>query len=236
MVPITKLRRSSFALAFLLSGIAYGQSQVNMPKLSNVGIIPVQWQGGDLGHMGLNAFRVHIDKAFPEIVRASHRFRVLNDKLVDATWATGEGRAELVADYELHGFMNLIGNVDGDVVRLQMRLLGPDMQIYLLEEEALGISRIKASTEKLSKRSFEIWLLDSLIACLSMSVCWRCRAGISLCLVVKIKACVSVTKSQFCDHLSLKCTLLTVLGQIFQREKWALRGLSILMRLLQLQS
>lgn len=161
MVQITRWKRFSLFLLWLWGSTAHAQGSGNFPKVSNVGIIPVRWQGANVDGSGLHAFRKHVDEVLPQIVRASYRFRVLNDELVKEFWSTSEGRAELVQDYELHAFINLLAIADGDTVRLQLRLLSPSMQIYLLEEEALGLTWVNAATasiinEKLSDLVFRM--------------------------------------------------------------------------------
>ena len=103
-----------------------------LPMIQNVGVIPVQWEG-DPGSP-----KDTIDRGFAAIVRASRKFRVINDDLVSSLWQDADGRAELRSQYELHGLLGLTMTTRGDVISMTMRLTDSSLKSELLETDTVS--------------------------------------------------------------------------------------------------
>lgn len=151
--PIIKLRRSRAAVfCAALVGFGWGlpAAAANLPKVPvvhHVGILPVQMEtGGD--SYDLQQIQDKLDQAFPKVARDAMRFRILNDDLVRGLWSTAAGRSELRGQFELQGYLSLTMVPRADTVTIACRLLGPDLQNYLLETELYQASwLLSAPTE-----------------------------------------------------------------------------------------
>lgn len=125
---------------------AQAPRRLRLPVLHNLGVIPVQWVGGD-GWQDDAALVEKVETYFPEVVRASRRFRVISDELVSGLWSSPAGREELRTEYELQGYMNLSVQRSGDVVMLAASLLGPKLDLYLTETETVPRLSMTVSDE-----------------------------------------------------------------------------------------
>ena len=117
-----------------------------LPTLYYAGVVPVQWSKNgpwkDLGDV-----RKAIDVGFPEAVRGSRRFVVLNDDLVRSLWATSNGRKELEADYEISAYISLDMSSKGDLAVMTVRLLSPKLETRLQESDVVSRATLVSATK-----------------------------------------------------------------------------------------
>src|SRR4051794_36950176 len=85
---------------------AQAQTSSDFPRLIYSGVIPVQYEGAFDDLLSIK-IKETSNRLFPNAVRASRRFRVINDEVVADLWAKPEGRAELVKQFELDNFLSL---------------------------------------------------------------------------------------------------------------------------------
>lgn len=125
-----------FILLVGFAPMVYGQSSTEFPKLTYAGVIPVQYEGAfdDLLSVKVKEATAHL---FPDAVRASRRFRVINDEVVADLWSKPQGRVELVKQYELDAFLALTLAKRGDSILFVARLLSPELKSYLIETDTI---------------------------------------------------------------------------------------------------
>ena len=148
MANAVKIRDRALAAAFslVLAGPAVAATTgPRLPVIQHVGVIPVQWEGGEQDSYGLETARTAIDPAFAAAVHASHRFHVLSDDLVSGLWKDKTGRDELTQNFELQSFASLAVTPRGDTVLFTARLLDPNLKTELLETETVPRSWLVAS-------------------------------------------------------------------------------------------
>jgi hypothetical protein len=132
-----------FSLWFLAGGaLAVTAPLPKLPVIQQVGVIPVQWEGESL-----TAGKAAIDASFSQVVRDSHRFRVLNDDLIAQTWATVDGRQELKDQFELQGFVSLTVTPRSDTVQLTCRLMDSNLKTNLLETDVVTVDWLANASE-----------------------------------------------------------------------------------------
>lgn len=125
--------------------------EATVPLLRNVGIIPAQWNDAPTD-LDWKQPLVRVEGQFVRTVRESKRFQRVNDEVVKDLWSTKQGRQELQSNYELHGFISLVGSVIGDSVQLSARILGPNLETYLVESSTVSQSAVlTASDSELQK-------------------------------------------------------------------------------------
>jgi len=133
---LTGVARLLLAIVCGLGGATLAQGAATpwpkLPMTQNVGVIPVQWEG-DPGSP-----KEVIDRGFAAIVRASHKFRVINDDLVASLWQDADGRAELRSQYELQGLLGLTMTTRGDVISMTLRLTDSSLKSELLETDTVS--------------------------------------------------------------------------------------------------
>ena len=134
-----------FSLMFL-STSAYSQKNKGpkLPIFHQVGILPMQWTGPNTS--GLEHVKDELDNIFPEVVRSSKRFRVVNDDLVASLWESPQGREELKSQFELAALIGLTTIARSDSVKFVARVLGPELQTYLLETETMSRNWVMQAT------------------------------------------------------------------------------------------
>ena len=131
--------KKSKGLAALVLGILFAipAHAANLPKIPvihQVGILPVQLEAEGESY-DLKQIQGKLDRIFPKVGRDAKRFRVLNDDLIRGLWNTPAGRDELRGQFELHAYLALSIVPRDDTVTIGCRLLGPDLQNYMLETE-----------------------------------------------------------------------------------------------------
>ncbi len=123
-----------------------------IPVIKYVGIIPTQFSG-DRAMSG--AKEDSLKGIFSDVVRESKRFQVLNDEVVGDLWANPQGRDELRREYELHGLFSLQIKNATDTVAMTVRLLGPNLDNYLVEAETISRSWLEGSKQEDIKERLE---------------------------------------------------------------------------------
>ena len=130
----------------LSSGIIFYTSQsfavaekAKLPPMHHLGVVPAQWPAKPATAADLVQSQKYVDTAFSLAIRQAHRFHVLNDDLVKSLWTSQAGRSELVSDYELDIFANIVGTPLADTVVLTARIL--DKSLKGLMQESSTVSR-----------------------------------------------------------------------------------------------
>jgi hypothetical protein len=119
----------TFSLLFV-GASAFAETPI-LPHIHRVGVIPLQWRVDGTASEAMEKFEAE----FAQAVRRSERFRVLNDELVADLWNSPEGRKELIDQFEIDGYVSLVAELQGDIWNLEARLLGQNLETYLLETE-----------------------------------------------------------------------------------------------------
>lgn len=132
-------------LAFTCTAVfAAGSAPLpRVPILQNVGVIPVQIEGNEAA---LGGSRPTLQRSLSKAVRASQRFRVLSDDLVEGAWNTVTGRSELRSQFELHAYTSLQIVARGDTITLTTRLLDPNLKTLLQENETVSADGLQLQT------------------------------------------------------------------------------------------
>lgn len=117
-----------------------------IPIIKRVGVLPVQWQGDidDLNRQDLIAI---INEKTPQIVRDAKRFYVINDEIIDSYWNSPEGRSRLSEQFELDAYISLEANWSDNLLILDAKLKGKDLNTYMLESERLSESWVMENGE-----------------------------------------------------------------------------------------
>jgi hypothetical protein len=132
--------RILFVLTFSLLTFgagAFAETPI-LPHIHRVGVIPLQWRVDGTASEAMEKFEIE----FAQAVRRSERFRTLNDELVADLWNSPEGRKELVDQFEIDGYVSLVAELQGDIWNLEARLLGQNLETYLLETDRLPTDTI----------------------------------------------------------------------------------------------
>lgn len=149
----------AYLLTFHWSGVAQSQKiNSNLPIIQNVGVIPVQWDNPDEASFAFPEAKSLADSEFSNAIRASRKFRVVNDALVASQWKDAETRRELVESQELNAFFSLQVQLKSDVVVFIARLLSPSMETYLLESSSTNRFEFKTAS-----RGKVIGMIENLI-------------------------------------------------------------------------
>lgn len=116
-----------------------------LPYLHTVGVIPllVDTTPSASDTIGLESVLSHLRSSFSSSLRESGRFSVLDDELVANFWKDPLSRQRLVDDYEVSAFMNVIAVPMKDTVTLIVRLLAPDLTLYLQDIQVLDRIRLQ---------------------------------------------------------------------------------------------
>ena len=117
-----------------------------LPVIQQVGVLPVQWRDEE-ARGSKPEYQKRVDPSFSEAVRDAHRFRVLDDDLIREMWDSPQGRGELVAQYEMQGFALLAIKVEPDVVRMTVKLLSPQLEVFLQESESFGGTKFRSMSK-----------------------------------------------------------------------------------------
>jgi hypothetical protein len=106
-----------------------------LPVLQNVGIVPLSVEEPEGHDPKLEDVVERIGERFPEVVRNSRRFRVVNDEVVADLWKDPKGRQELVSEYEVHALVGLTAAPQSDVVTLTARVMNPALETLVHEQD-----------------------------------------------------------------------------------------------------
>jgi hypothetical protein len=106
-----------------------------LPVLQNVGVVPLSVEEPEGHDPKLEGVLERIGERFPEVVRNSRRFRVVNDEVVADLWKAPKGRQELVSEYEVHALVGLTAAPQSDVVTLTARVMDPELKTLVHEQD-----------------------------------------------------------------------------------------------------
>lgn len=163
--PTIKSRSFSLSAALFLAVSPHlalaAATGPKLPVIQQVGVIPVQWEGGEGASYGLEPVRPTIEEGFSAAMRDAHRFHVLGDDLVAGLWNEKDGREELISQFELHSFASLTVTPRSDVVVWTARLLDPALKSQLMESDSvprhwLTSADAEAIKERLQKLVFRL--------------------------------------------------------------------------------
>lgn len=128
-------------LIFILVGLMGHQSLVAneglVPLIRNVGVIPVAWVGKTSPMSDLSSFRSLSLSKFSKIVKASNRFQVINDQIVEANWNSPKGRRYLVDKFELDALIGMSISEESDMLVVTVRMYDMALRTYLKESDRL---------------------------------------------------------------------------------------------------
>jgi hypothetical protein len=157
MGKIMTLRKSSLFLTalWMWAGITMSSFAAEpatkkgtpLPSLHYAGTIPVQWDKDEVWQ-DVSFVRDILNREFPEAVRNSHRFAMINDDLVASLWKTPAGRTELENDYELSAFVSLDVSARGDMVVLTARILSSKLETRIQESDVVPRKWLSEATRE----------------------------------------------------------------------------------------
>jgi len=119
------------------------------PPFTRIGLIPPQIQGETELEKDVESA---LARDFSQIVRESQRFLPLNDEVVADLWHSAEGRAQLVNQFELDAFLGLSMAQKGPTLALGVRLLGHQLENYIVEFESIESSILNGATPNERRR------------------------------------------------------------------------------------
>ena len=146
------LQRLLLAWTLLLLGGSLS-AQSLLPKIRNVGILPVQWDGNESALSPIQRQKALIESSFDGFVRASGRFQIMNSSLIQKNWKSPAGRRDLVEEFELDAYLALQVIEEDDLLVISARLLSPTLDNYLVESDrVLKTWLVRSSDEDISLR------------------------------------------------------------------------------------
>jgi hypothetical protein len=131
-----------------LGTLSLGSTLPKLPIIQQVGVLPLQWSIQGQDNYGLEKARAVVQESFPQAVKLSSKFRVLNHDLVAAMWDNPEGRAELKEQFEIHGLMSLTVGRRDSAITMIVRLMNPEMASYLMESETVSANWMITASQK----------------------------------------------------------------------------------------
>ena len=138
----------AFCCATALSCSANASVMPKLPILQNAGVVPLVIEEPEGHDPDLAPILERIGESFPEVVRKSRRFRVINDDLVRDLWKDSTGRAELINEFEIQAFVAMTAVPQSDVVSLNARILDPQLQILLQEQDRVPADWLRAASSE----------------------------------------------------------------------------------------
>lgn len=167
--PSWRGKRSIFGFFLVILAISFsarasaqsGMPMKRLPTILHVGVVPVQWHDAEVQGTP-PTYITNVEQEFSLAVRESHRFRVLDDDLVRTLWDEPKGRTELVSQYQMQAMVSLSMSLEPDTVRATVRLLSPQMEVFLQESETFGAQNFmamnrQATGEALRKLVFRVF-------------------------------------------------------------------------------
>lgn len=139
--------RTFILLISIFSSLGFSAGKVKLPVIRQVGIIPAQFHGDPSSFSDIQFFRQRLDSEFSGIVQKARRYRIINDELVESLWKDHAGRQELRREFELHGFINLNVSARSNVITLNLRMLGPNLETYMWESETVPRHTVMGMSE-----------------------------------------------------------------------------------------
>lgn len=138
------------AVCFVLaSPLRASEDPKATPPFTRIGLIPPQIQGETELEKDVES---SLARDFSQIVRESQRFLPLNDEVVADLWHSADGRARLVNEFELDAYLGLSMAQKGPTLSLGVRLLGHQLENYIVEYESVETSVLNSATAKERRR------------------------------------------------------------------------------------
>ncbi|MCB9228342.1 MAG: hypothetical protein H6618_01885 [Deltaproteobacteria bacterium] len=160
MAAIIQLRRYSLGvLIFLFIPVASGREidRRALPVLTYLGVIPLSPEPDSFDDPAIKSQLGQLRTLYSHSVRETNRFRVLDDRLIEDMWKDPESRRELREEHELSAFTHFEVILHPDKVIFTVRLLSPDMKLWLQESDVHPLNFFrKADTTALHKLVYEL--------------------------------------------------------------------------------
>lgn len=148
-------------LVFLLLPVAAAQvawasgDTTEMPRLERAVVFAPDFSASIQAGPRMGDFRATVTSAFPDVVRASGKFRVIDEELARAAKSDAKTRDELISQYEVDAFVSLEVLDRGDTLDFVARLLGRKMEILLQESESIDLAAVDAGGPAGTRKAIE---------------------------------------------------------------------------------
>jgi hypothetical protein len=153
MLKVSKILILLVGFVIFHATITLAANGPKLPIFHQVGIIPLQWSGPST--YGLEHIKSQLEVLFPAAVKDSRRFRIINDELVSQLWQDPKGREEMRTQFELGAFVGLTVISRADTVKFVARVLGPELQTYLMESDSISRNWITQADDDSLKEKVE---------------------------------------------------------------------------------
>lgn len=120
------------------------QASADMPRLERAVVFAPDFSRAITSNSRLGDFRGAVTKLFPAVVQASGKFRVIDEELARSAKSDPKTRDELIAQFEVDGFLSLEVTDRGDTVDFVVRLMGRKLDILLQESESADLPAVEA--------------------------------------------------------------------------------------------
>lgn len=153
------IRVLSLQLAMLAACAAFAEGNVlaaaDMPRLERAVVFPPVFSQSILSNPRMADFRSGVQRIFPEAVKSSGRFRVIDAELTRNARNDEKIRADLIEQFEVDGFVSLDILDRTDTVDFVVRLFDRKLEPLLQESDSVDVARIDSAGEAGIKNSIE---------------------------------------------------------------------------------
>lgn len=153
------IRVLSLQLAMLAACAAFAEGNVlaaaDMPRLERAVVFPPVFSQSILSNPRMADFRSGVQRIFPEAVKSSGRFRVIDAELTRNARTDEKIRADLIEQFEVDGFVSLDILDRTDTVDFVVRLFDRKLEPLLQESDSVDVARIDSAGEAGIKNSIE---------------------------------------------------------------------------------
>lgn len=157
---VTVLQVCAYVLVFAISGVtdsARGNPDrsAEMPRLERAMVFTADISNALAINPRMSSFIRSIESGFPDVVKASKRFRIMDDELSLEARRDSKARAQLVDQFEVDAFFTLEVASRGDTIDLTARLLSPTLKILLQESESVDLVAMAAADAAVVRKVLE---------------------------------------------------------------------------------
>ena len=138
---------------YIAAGVSL--AAVDMPRLERAVVFSPDFSPSIVSNPRLSAFQGDVKSSFPEAVKSSGRFRVIDAELARSARTDEKVRNELIEQFEVDGFVSLEVLDRTDTIDFVARLMGRKLEILLQEAESIDAAGIDSAGAGGVKRVIE---------------------------------------------------------------------------------
>ena len=138
---------------YIAAGVSL--AAVDMPRLERAVVFSPDFSPSIVSNPRLSAFQANVKTFFPEAVKSSGRFRVIDAELARSARTDEKVRNDLIEQFEVDGFVSLEVLDRADTIDFVARLMGRKLEILLQEAESIDAAGIDSAGAEGVKRVIE---------------------------------------------------------------------------------